>query len=32
LLSRSEEAHTKKSARVPKIEEPYYLCYHILSD
>jgi hypothetical protein len=32
LLSRGEETHTKKSARVPKVEEPYYLCHHILSD
>jgi hypothetical protein len=32
LLSRGEETHTKKSARVPKVEEPYYLYHHILSD
>jgi hypothetical protein len=33
LLSRGEETHIKKeSARVPKVEEPYYHCYHILSD
>jgi hypothetical protein len=31
LLSRGEEAHTKKSAHVPNIEEPYYHCYHFLS-
>jgi hypothetical protein len=31
-LSRGEETHIKKSARVPKVEEPYYLCHHILSD
>jgi hypothetical protein len=29
LLSRYEETHNKKSARVPKIQEPYYLCHHI---
>jgi hypothetical protein len=32
LLSRGEETHTNKSARVPKVEEPYYLCHHILSN
>jgi hypothetical protein len=32
LLSRGEKTHTKKSARVPKVEEPYYLCHHILFD
>jgi hypothetical protein len=32
LLSQGEETHTKKSARVPKVEEPYYLCHHIISD
>jgi hypothetical protein len=31
-LSQGEETHTKKGARVPKFEEPYYLCHHILSD
>jgi hypothetical protein len=31
-LSRGEKTHTKKSTRVPKVDEPYYLCYHILSD
>jgi hypothetical protein len=30
-LSRGEETHTKKSARVPKVEETYYLYHHILS-
>jgi hypothetical protein len=29
LLSRGEETHTKKSAGVPKVEEPYYLCHNI---
>jgi hypothetical protein len=32
LLSQGEETHTKKSARVPKAEKPYYLCHHILFD
>jgi hypothetical protein len=32
LLSRGEKTHTKKSAQVPKVEEPYYLCHCILSD
>jgi hypothetical protein len=32
LLSRCEETHTKKSARVAKVEEPYYLCHRILFD
>jgi hypothetical protein len=32
LFSRGEETHTKKSVRVPTVEEPYYLCHHILSD
>jgi hypothetical protein len=32
LLSQGEETHTKKCARVPKVEEPYYLCHYILSD
>jgi hypothetical protein len=32
LLSWGEETHTKKSARVPKVEEPYYLCHHIFYD
>jgi hypothetical protein len=32
LLNRGEETHTKKSVRVPKVEESYYLCHHILSD
>jgi hypothetical protein len=32
LLSRGEETHIKESARVPKVEEPYYLSHHILSD
>jgi hypothetical protein len=31
LLSRGEETHNKKSARVTKVEEPYYLYYHIRS-
>jgi hypothetical protein len=31
-LSRGEETDTKKSARVPKVEEPHYLCHHILFD
>jgi hypothetical protein len=31
-LSQGEETHTKKGARVPMFEEPYYLCHHILSD
>jgi hypothetical protein len=31
LLSRGEETHTKVSARVPKVEEPKYHYYHILS-
>jgi hypothetical protein len=31
-LSRGEETHTKKSTRLHKVEEPYYLCHHILSD
>jgi hypothetical protein len=32
LLSRGEETHIKKSVRVPKVEDPYYLCHYILSD
>jgi hypothetical protein len=32
LLRWGEKTHTKKSAWVPKIKEPYYICYHILSD
>jgi hypothetical protein len=32
LLSQGEEIHTKKSARVPKVKEPYYLYHYILSD
>jgi hypothetical protein len=32
LSSQGEETHTKKGARVPKVEESYYLCHHILSD
>jgi hypothetical protein len=32
LLSQGEEIHNKKSAQVPKVEEPYYLCHHILSN
>jgi hypothetical protein len=32
LFSRGEEIHTKKSAQVPKVDEPYYLCHHIVSD
>jgi hypothetical protein len=32
LLSLGEETHTKKSAQVFKVEEPYYLCHHILFD
>jgi hypothetical protein len=32
LFNRGEETHTKKSVRVPKVEEPYYLCHHVLSD
>jgi hypothetical protein len=31
LLSRSDETHTKKIARLPKVEEPYYLWHHIHS-
>jgi hypothetical protein len=32
LLRRGEETHTKKSALVPMVEEPYYLFHHILSN
>jgi hypothetical protein len=32
LLRQGMETHSKKSARVPKVEETYYLCHHILSD